>query len=1444
MKGTPEIKFPVYFSDNWLEKNVSVILPQIKTTEQITLDFSRCQWVELSALINITGVLINNCTTIRQIDILFLTGDASPSKEERNAFFFIIESNFFIALGKSLKKHNGVCYIWFKVNASGIDNVEIQNKLAKSFNHYDKSDNLNKLFPIREDKQGRSLIGINLNEAIEDIRIDSSFFSIFNYIPEKQRDYFLIPIKYYTKNELTEIFESKNILSFIKDDLFKDVDKNEIVEITKKQNIIIDIQNVYLPELISNSIDHSNKDVNIIVALRLGSWQLREKNVGEKYYWDECYSFKYKYYSSNKIRYGQRFIDLFVVDSGDGFSTLEKGYNEDNNKPTTQDIVPISLHRYALFPHTTSKSRSSNDDDAIRITGLGVIAENIIIHDGLIAIKDKDKLSFFDGEALKNISNSGYSEVNKLSDMGLTHISSFIPVADETWVRNNYVETISEINKNTTEELFIFIESNLIPLTYNEYYIYNSINKVIKKENTSLLFNKKEKRLCIIDITNILNIFQKNTIVELRKQIIKLKNLGFPVIVYGGNISVMKILQSTIESVNKLIELNIYNLFNDSTLLCPIVTNDLKIFFCGRLEYQERKDLFEYFSNGKLINSISNIINEWGKHFEKLPFRTIERSINRIHGERFRIDIEKSHYFKGVIQDIHGNLIDSYYEVNSYIGLNKEKWELDFLRIISISKLDLIIVDCPEMRLLISNLIKEYDLQLSIGRINNKTIEISKLRINKDSRVLIILSSAYSGSIINSIPEYRNKYELNIIKVITILDLTGLHRNEIEGIIECEYDRFSIGKRPEKIEKIVEEPDYFVTTRARLVSSSLGERDTIDPFKTHLNEQLISAALRQSTQVNIGHVQEHDHHYDVFIDVRSAIYNNDRLNQHFRNLLQNRINAGYSIITYPEDSELTPILKSVKYAPGNKLINTFPIRRIDNDTFVWSNIAVKNNIKGENIIFLDEGIYSGISVIGIINLILKEQPRNIDIVVLEKRLTEGKRNLDFEKIFKQEQGTTKINYYCVFNLSIPSWEESECPYCKLKVPFHINKPKEIGSIKIGSKTINSDVELYLWFLSGIYNSRKQAKETLFSSSQLLDKHPVAFALTTELIITHIEILIKWNLLKDAINYIEILFNKKDDLQIVNIIRKVKRTKEGVRYKIIESLINKIIYRIDNQYIYYELSDLILESASIVPLLLNKTKSLVLPKNIKENWDSLLKLKKYENFYRAITYLFMVTKINKSDPHKTLAKELELFQLNEESIVRIQILKDIISLIEPVPSVLQRIKNSLNNDIKVIVKELIILLNDKEHISEIINQLSVPLSTLINEIKQIVSDQNYNIPKSLLRVKKNNIIEEPLLGIQYNHYILLMSHYKDNKIYGECFINVTMENEYITIQCESKENIHHGSKSRFDSMSKFSINECLLPYGGSLEYDESRGKYVSIVKLKIVDYVKIQITDLR
>lgn len=472
-------ELPPYFSDQWIEQNILIEkISCIGLTTRLALDFSKCQWIELSALINLTGAIIKKIKLIERIDILFQAGDIEQKKDEKNAFLFLIESNFFIALSKALKPTSGKCFLWFRVVLSKDKIDKIQIKLALNFKLGDQpKEAIDRVFPVGKDKNNNTLIGISLNDITEDIKIDSSFFSIFDYSPEKQRDYFLIPIKYFTSTELSKIINGKGLLAFIKYDLFKDVDKKENIELSERKETIRDIQNVFLLELLSNAVDHTGGNANILIALRLGNWELRTKAINGIEYWRESYAYKQRYFYSNSERLGQKFIDLFVVDSGQGFSTLEDKFNLDKPKYLIKGIPSISIHRYALFPYTSRKSYPPNELDSLRFTGLGAIAENIIMHDGIISIKDRGLLSYFDSDCLSNISNSGLIEPNFNLDMGLTSISAIIPISDETWISDYKIRTIIFNKTQHNEDILIFTESKKNPLEFKNITVVKSRNK-------------------------------------------------------------------------------------------------------------------------------------------------------------------------------------------------------------------------------------------------------------------------------------------------------------------------------------------------------------------------------------------------------------------------------------------------------------------------------------------------------------------------------------------------------------------------------------------------------------------------------------------------------------------------------------------------------------------------------------------------------------------------------------------------------------------------------------------------------------------------------------------------------------------------------------------------------------------------------------------------------
>jgi hypothetical protein len=820
----------------------------------------------------------------------------------------------------------------------------------------------------------------------------------------------------------------------------------------------IDVFSTWCSELLKNVRDHGGE--RSLFALRFGDWTIRKGyysvdplNVIQK---GVCYDSKYLYFNKIKDKNTTKFLDIHLVDSGEGFIKLKDACVSDKIVLEKKCNNIRYLHRYAMLSHSTSKVIASSEIAPIHLTGLGLISQQAISKDAYISIKDRNVMTYFTKEKLGHVSSEGDNDASSKYDISGTMLNCIIPFEDIKW-KNHNIYKMDYVDSDFVNFLYI---NDLTTHKFEEInsYEYDIVKKTHVKSDMSKTYD-----IAIIDLSRLEKSFDKPTALRTINIVYYLLNKNTPVVLYGANVPEMRVIQDIITEDKEKSIFPVEKNPKVTKLFCPILSPSYEIFLCGNLSLTERNSILNAFRDNKVTTLSEALMKLWPKCKDlPLPIRKIDRIINYFHGQSFHDDIINNNYVEEAVSDMHSNVLDSYYEVSSYLRRPEVqlKWRNDLIRIIGRHKINTVVVDSVESKMLVQSALDYYcESGISVHRFNKRKIEQIESK-GKETKALLILSCAYSGSELRSVPDISVENNISISFVYTLLDLTSYSKSYIQkNWTKCEYDFFAKGKRPKKLDDKNLIPQYIANSKGRLVHFKYLDKNTEDIFQAIITKSLLYDFLGQIGNVYVGHSVEHDHHHDVFIDVRSSLREIDKLSHYFNILICNNLNSDSYNIIYSEDSELYPVINMLKYPPGYKQkIEFIPVRQVSDDKYSWANLHQSVDITGKNIVVIDEGAYTCNTLVGIIRLLVEYKPLRIDVIVVEKRLTPISSIDKLQKLkWYHEKRDIKINYHCVIDVKAPVWDKYDCPYCKLKLKEKKTKPLYYDKrIMFGEMTITNE----------------------------------------------------------------------------------------------------------------------------------------------------------------------------------------------------------------------------------------------------------------------------------------------------------------------------------------------------------------------------------------------------
>jgi hypothetical protein len=447
---------PKNLSDSWLEKEYDALSRSL-TSGYAVLNFEKVVWVELSALINLTAIIIKHKEKLKRLDFLFDAFNRAIGSKE--SLRFLLESHFYLAIESSIKDDDILFYIWFKTPSDKADDaLNLKNKFLYYLQGDVASEDEDPV-TIHKNKFGKIFIALDVKKLRKGRRVDASFFSIFGYQVWHPRDSFIVPITHICNEEIPKYLQF-DLENPPQKTLVDDLQLGINVFPEKTKTILDELNQLWLYEFIHNAFEHGEK--NVIFCARLGSWEVRQKFTKNLNIDGEGYLYRKKFLKRQPHRGLDLYIDLYVVDFGKGFISLKDAYERENGPLKGKHKIK-KLHRYSLFHHS-SRKHLNRIEDSIYSTGLGMISEQIVTNDAMLSIKDKEALTYFEKQSIERLSDQGATEILSTSDFGFTSISAILPIPDDAWLSRNrvisfdtndgYIDKIIIIKSPVNESVF------------------------------------------------------------------------------------------------------------------------------------------------------------------------------------------------------------------------------------------------------------------------------------------------------------------------------------------------------------------------------------------------------------------------------------------------------------------------------------------------------------------------------------------------------------------------------------------------------------------------------------------------------------------------------------------------------------------------------------------------------------------------------------------------------------------------------------------------------------------------------------------------------------------------------------------------------------------------------------------------------------------------------
>jgi len=1337
--------------------------------------------------------------------------------------------------------------------------------LEKAFLHYMNADNNNSKSPVKihpRKNNGQIFMSIDVRQLRKGRRVDSSFFSVFGYQVNQPYDDFILPIIYLPKAKIKPYLQiDKQKIN--KRHLVNDIRKSSVM-LEIKQDVLDELSQLWLNELIQNAYQHGDK--NVIFCVRRGSWEIRDKFFRPQDIYKAGYQYRYKFLNREPERRFNQYIDIYVVDSGDGFISIKDKYEKDsrikNSKQKMRGKNKLQvLHRYALFHYTTSK-QSTSEENLIYSTGLGLISEQIVKDDAIVSIKDHSSITYFEKQSLERAGDEGTHDFISKTDFGLTSVAVILPIQDDTWTSRYKVHPFN-VKQGVTDKLIIINlkeSGGILPDTCS--LIQNSADKKYKIEENIPLEQIKtiNDSPIIIDIPPA-RIINKALVSEVVTNILEWRKYSMSVFIAGARISIMKMFQSIISAKGQpdyAVRLG----FSDSDILCIMLTDDLKLFWCGRLTESDRDKLNEWISDPLKNNSIKELLKRFGhNHNDFLPLKTIDRALNKLHGKKFLEDlIEQRHLIEKPVLDNHGNLLDRYYEVKTFLDNSSTQKNIapDIRRLIKRYASDLIIVDCPELVKLVRLATdKNFYPPPDIARLQNEVVDTTNTPPKKFKKVIVILSAAFAGATFETIKQL-SRQDWNIEAVVVLLDLTNRKTKNIEKEYAFLYDRFAKATPPQKLNISTMEPLYISSAYGRLIPSGMLKRFSTLKFKsaipTHANFEL----LRNSKFVSVGHIIGHRHHYDAYLDIKKIIHSRERIYQIYINMIRRKIaEKGFSVLVYPEESDLSGVLSSFRINKGRKPIEIYPARHIFDDTYTWRRQGKpdKPDLRDKKVLVIDESVHTGLTLRGLLKLVKQDEPALIDVVVMQKRISIQLTTGETDEIAGNWLTQAAKNFSCVVDIRSPVWTQESCPYCKAGVQPKTEAPDKLKTfIELKRGIVKTKADFIFWFVGGLYESREKSLRFIKTLLELKSDNRELLIEASYLLIVHADEISQWRLTEESYEIIRKAFSFANTAKKIKLLKYISNAPEIVRQQYIKSIFSQAIIEIDKPEISNAIKQLAENNENMIDIFDNIVNKNNYSQEIISQWQAILKRLNSNLLPDNLHRFFSITKMNRALHHVKLCNEIKNY-VSEGSqktlwyqaiIEKLKVLSNVVINLE---------KLGFNDDKKLVTalqqnnfQMISGILNDATFTDKIVENFCIKADELITSVCDAVGDNNATSLLKEIYVQKLGAKDEVrLLCLSSWKKKLLLDHLADNKDYGISVLSVEVFDDnqngcklpMLILRCTSNNPPTISLKEAKKTSGCLQIKQALEEDGCHFDYEvNDNSKFITRISLQIVDNVSI------
>ena len=1418
---------PRTLTDAWLEEYCA--LDKIisgETINELIMNFAITEWIEANALAMLVMQIINNEKKIQSITVHFQPISLSCSEKSKKAFLFLMESKFYMAL-----QHK------FKNKQISLD-IKIENK-----GDHNKIDSLSSALYSYIYLHNREKIDYNCmeNELFVDIKINvknlvpcdglsQDNFRIYWADNNKINDNFIVAFTYASKQNARIKLKNKQF-HISNADLYAR-DKHLFRELE------MELTNIWLFELINNAFEHGGED--ILFYVRTGGWENRRKIYEKNTF--EMYKSKLILLNSDSFKY-RNFVDINVLDNGTGFTTLTETYSQEtssNLKNLNSNNLLHKLHRYALLPHT-SRKKISTGEHKFRTTGLGVIAEQIIVKGGVIYIKDQHCMTYFTQRNLRSTTNPGHIDKISSSNFHITHVSAYIPIEDDLFRINNNVIKITNYSYSTNA---IAYTSFLNQGFAKEINIYIENAKVRHSIQCSVQdFNEVSKysKFLIIDLIDVSSA-KKDAFWWMYDNIKKYKNKIICILV-NAEISHIKLLSALIES-DVRISKHIHPELGDSYFISAfILTLDNHIYIAGNLPKNEVLTISKDISCGEYSNKSKLLLSKYCG-IRHLPMRTIERTVNKHRGIKLAEILADKYYINNLVEDKHGTLLSCFYDIREFLRINRTSYPIhkDILRLITKNDNYNIIVDSSELKSLITQLSLDYGLNYSVMNYYLGNLEFTADPKNNTLNYQILFSCVYSGKTLSNIITASKNEQFKISNICILLDISNVNFKLL-----CPY--------PIKIECLAKaappaaldsnsnnKAKYIATKDSKLIPTILLSYTPEIHYQSLFSDYNMHQALEQTKCLFTGHIIEHGHHYDFFIDVRKALTSFDYLYTIYKNYYVSLLNQkNINTVIFLEDSELNTIIQAVVYDRSNKPLKYIAARDTGMGQFL---IKCENSydIYKKDIIFLDEGIYTCASTIQILNELHHYEPKSITILVLEKRLSYNSRASELNIYL--ENSNIQTDLHVILDVNAPCWSNTHknCPYCAQNLKTSFSNEQNFGNILLNDLSITKNGVLLYILSRELYKSREAA-------ANILDKvlthtnFNISFQMFN-FIKYHVAQFVKWNLQSLFIRMINIIFvnaNLKQQLIILHWIRHIDdKLKNSIARQILYSCIELVDNKSIQQELFFLLSNDYNDSTSKGELL-NHAKKLyenhkhILKDSTCNKWQLLFHDITHSNRARFIERLFALLRLNQGPRHQKLIESIEKEGFESENIQKI--IFKINNVLNHIPETYHsvQLKNALLNE-----DEFKTFLSDNSNLTAVQDDFAKDSAMLISQLCENVNcDDSRTQISSSSKILGENRIFRPLLCIMHYNFDDLLRYFSSNLIYGSSVLSATIG------FFESGERLSISIKSIKNTLSKISPSQSFFTLKHMLSLDDVQFDISLIdgcvqynITMRILGYVQI------